>query len=159
MKTATNTDTKTSSAPVAKALSSVLGNSYALLGQLHTAHWNVEGPDFFSLHTAFQAQYEELFIAIDDIAERIRAIGSFAPGGLKTLASLSTISELPIEEIPSKDYVAHLVECHEIVSQSLISARNLAEEKGDLQTQDLMIGRIQVHDKALWMLRAYLENR
>ncbi len=149
---------QTADSPVAKSLSHLLGNSYALLGQIHLAHWNVQGPAFFSLHDAFQKQYEELFVAIDDIAERIRAIGALSPGGLKTLASLSTITELPIEMIPSKDYVAHLIECHEIVVESAISARDVSEQNGDLQTQDLMIARIQVHDKALWMLRAYLEN-
>ena len=161
MKTDTAASAKSSTAtttPVVKALATVLGDSYALLGQTHVAHWNVEGPAFFSLHAAFQTQYEELFIAIDDIAERIRALGSYSPGGLKTLASLSSISELPIEKIPAKDYVAHLIECHETVITSVAKARDLAEDDGDLQTQDLMIARIQVHDKTLWMLRAFLKN-
>lgn len=161
MKTDTATSAKsstTAASPVVKALSTVLGESYALLGQIHLAHWNVEGPAFFSLHAAFQTQYEELFIAVDDVAERIRALGSYSPGGLKTLASLSSISELPVEKIPAKDYVAHLIECHEIVVGSAAKARDTSEQNGDLQTQDLMIARIQVHEKALWMLRAYLEN-
>ncbi len=158
MKTDTATSAKTTTAPVIKALATVLGDSYALLGQTHVAHWNVEGPAFFSLHAAFQTQYEELFVAIDEIAERIRALGSYSPGGLKTLASLSSISELPIEKIPAKDYVAHLIECHETVIASVAKARDLAEDDGDLQTQDLMIARIQVHDKTLWMLRAFLKN-
>ena len=161
MKTANTPATKAAdqkSAAVAKALGSLLGDSYALLGQLHVAHWNVEGPNFHSLHTAFQTQYEELFVAIDDIAERIRALGFFSPGGLKTLAALSSITELPIEEIPSKDYVAHLVECHEIVVETALKAREISEKEGDLETQALVIGRVQTHEKFLWMLRSHLKN-
>jgi starvation-inducible DNA-binding protein len=161
MKTANTSSTKTAenkSSAVAKSLGSLLGDSYALLGQLHVAHWNVEGPNFHSLHIAFQAQYEEVFVAIDEVAERIRALGAFSPGGLKTLAALSSISELPIEEIPSKDYVAHLVECHEIVVDTAMKTRDLAEKEGDLETQDLVIGRIRTHEKYLWMLRAHLKN-
>lgn len=156
--TTQGTSRQASESPVTKALSQLLGNSYALLGQIHLAHWNVQGPAFFSLHEAFQKHYEELFTAIDDIAERIRALGALSPGGLKHLASLSTITELPVERIPSKDYVAHLIECHEIVVESAVNARDVSEKNGDLQTQDLMISRIQVHDKILWMLRSYLEN-
>ncbi len=161
MKIANTSATKTTdnkSAAVTKALGSLLGDSYALLGQLHVAHWNVEGPNFHSLHTAFQAQYEEVFVAIDDVAERIRALGVFSPGGLKTLAALSSISELPIEEMPSKDYVAHLVECHETVVETAMKTRDIAEKEGDLETQDLVIGRIRTHEKYLWMLRAHLKN-
>ncbi|WP_411825514.1 Dps family protein [Luteolibacter sp. AS25] len=156
-KTATATKAK-STKPIVDSLKTVLADSYALLGQTHIAHWNVEGPAFFSLHAAFQTQYEELFIAVDDIAERIRGLDEYSPGGLKTLASLSSISELDAEAIPAKDYVAHLIECNEIVGASLRTARDTAAEKGDPQTEDLMIGRIQVHDKALWMLRSFLKN-
>lgn len=157
--TTTATATKaTSTAPIVKALKTALADSYALLGQTHIAHWNVEGLSFFTLHAAFQTQYEELFIAVDDIAERIRALDEYSPGGLKTLANLSSISELEAETIPAKDYVAHLIECNEIVGNSLRTARDQSVENGDPQTEDLMIARIQVHDKALWMLRSFLKN-
>lgn len=153
--TATKT---TNTKPIIQALRTVLADSYALLGQTHIAHWNVEGPAFFTLHTAFQTQYEELFTAVDDLAERIRGLGEYSPGGLKTLAELSSITELDAEEIPAKDYVAHLIECNEIVGASLRSARDVAAENGDPQTEDLMIARIQLHDKTLWMLRSFLKN-
>jgi starvation-inducible DNA-binding protein len=156
MKTISKTATK--SEPVIKGLTTLLADSYALLGQTHIAHWNVEGPAFFSLHTAFQSQYEELFTAVDEIAERLRALDVYAPGGLKTLAALSSISELAAEAIPSKDFVAHLIESHEIVVATGVSARKAAEDAGDLETQDLVIKRIQTHEKTLWMLRSFLKN-
>lgn len=156
MKTATKT-TKSNDA-VAKALSTVLADSYALLGQTHLAHWNVEGPAFFSLHAAFQTQYEELFTAIDELAERLRALDVLAPGGLKTLAALSSIGELPVEAIPSKDFVAHLIESHETTVESITALRDAAEKAHDLETQDLAIKRNQVHEKTLWMLRSFLKN-
>ena len=149
---------QTKANPIAKSLASLLGDSYALLGQTHLAHWNVEGPSFFSLHNAFQEQYEELFTAVDEIAERIRSLGDYAPGGLKTLASLSTVTELPVEKIPAKDYVAHLVECNETVVASAKATRDLAASSNDPETEDMMIARIQIHEKTLWMLRSFLQN-
>ncbi len=156
MKTAAHT--KKSTDAVTQGLATVLADSYALLGQTHLAHWNVEGPAFFSLHAAFQTQYEELFLAVDEIAERIRALDVLAPGGLKTLASLSSITELAAESMPAKDFVAHLIECHETVVESATGVRGAAEKAGDLETQDLMIKRIQTHEKTLWMLRSFLKN-
>jgi starvation-inducible DNA-binding protein len=156
MKTHTKKASKTDA--VVKGLTTLLADSYALLGQTHIAHWNVEGPAFFSLHTAFQTQYEELFTAIDDVAERIRGLDVLAPGGLKTLAALSSITELAAEPMPAKDFVAHLIEGHEIVVTNATEARKAAEEAGDLETQDLVIKRIQTHEKTLWMLRSFLKN-
>ncbi|NNM27949.1 MAG: DNA starvation/stationary phase protection protein, partial [Akkermansiaceae bacterium] len=79
---------------VVEALRQVVADSYALLGQTHLCHWNVRGPGFFALHTAFEAQYTELFTAIDEIAERVRALGSLAPGGLGNLAKMAGMKEL-----------------------------------------------------------------
>lgn len=143
--------------PVVAALNKLLAESYDLMAQTHLAHWNVEGPDFFQLHTAFQSQYEELFTAIDDIAERVRAIGSYAEGGLKPLASLSELSELSTGRLPAKDFVAHLVEAHEKISATAKTLETVAGEADDLETQDLAIGRRQVHQKTLWMLNSFLK--
>jgi len=143
---------------VTAGLSTLLADSYGLLGQTHLAHWNVEGPAFFQLHAAFQTQYEELFTAVDEIAERLRALDVLAPGGLKTLAALSSINELPVEKMPAKDFVAHLVECHETVLASAAAVRTASEQAGDLETQDLAIARAQSHQKTLWMLRSFLKN-
>lgn len=143
---------------IAAALSTLLGNSYSLMAQTHLAHWNVEGPAFFELHGAFQKHYEDLFEAIDEIAERIRAIDAYAPGGLKVLDKLATVSDVPTGAAPAKDFVAALVEGHETTSDSAKKVRDLAGEAGDLETQDLAIGRVQYHQKTLWMLKSYLKN-
>lgn len=153
----TTTSTSTNNA-VISGLKTFLADSYALMGQTHLAHWNVEGPAFFQLHTAFQAQYEELFEAVDDIAERIRALDALAPGGLKSLAALSRIAEMSSDAAPAKDFVAHLIDCHEVVLEGAFALRKTSEEAGDLETQDLVIGRIQTHQKTLWMLRSFLKN-
>ncbi len=149
---------KPETSAVTKGLKTLLADSYALMGQTHLAHWNVEGPAFFQLHTAFQTQYEELFTAIDDIAERLRALDVFSPGGLQTLASLSSISEMASGPAPAKDFVAHLIEAHETLVATAHALRESAGEAEDLETQDLAIGRIQTHQKTLWMLKSFLKN-
>ncbi|GAA5131257.1 DNA starvation/stationary phase protection protein [Luteolibacter yonseiensis] len=139
-------------------LAHLLADSYALLGQTQFAHWNVQGPAFFSLHTFLQTQYEELFLAVDEIAERLRALDVISPGGLKTLASLSAITELDVKAHPAKDLVAHLLAAHEILVDTAKALRDLAEKSGDAETQDLAIKRIQIHEKTIWMLRSFLKT-
>ena len=134
----------------------VVADTYALIGQTHLCHWNVRGPSFFSLHTAFEEQYNELFVAVDEIAERIRAKGALAPGGLAKLASMAGIEELA-EDASAKEMVQHLVRANEKLLGDLKSARDLADEFNDAETEDLMIARIQVHEKTVWMLRSFLE--
>jgi starvation-inducible DNA-binding protein len=150
--------TKQKSNEVIEGLQTVLADSYALMAQTHLAHWNVEGPNFFQLHVAFQAQYEELFSAIDELAERVRALDALAIGGLTNLAKGSRIQELAVESIPAKDFVAHLIECHEILVGNAHTLRQAAGTADDLETQDLIIGRLQVHQKTLWMLKSFLKN-
>lgn len=158
MSTTTTPAATAASSAVATALKTLLADSYALMAQTHLAHWNVEGPAFFQLHTAFQGNYEELFTAIDEIAERLRALDVLAPGGLATLAKLSKIHEFGTAAAPAKDFVAHLIEGHEQVAASATAVREAAGEAGDLETQDLAIGRIQTHQKTLWMLKSFLKN-
>jgi len=141
--------------PLVNALRQVVADSYALLGQIHICHWNVTGPGFFALHVAFEEQYTELFTAIDEIAERIRALGALAPGGLGSLAKASTVKEI-MEDAAAEEMVAHLVDTHQIVTQSLVAATKAAEDAADSESEDLMISRKQVHDKAIWMLKSYL---
>lgn len=142
---------------LSEALNLVLADSYALMGLTHLAHWNVEGPDFFPLHTAFQGQYEELFAAVDEIAERVRALDAYAIGGLGTLARTAGMEECQAP-MPQKDYVAALIVAHEKVIDDAARARDLAGEVNDLQSQDLMIGRLQAHEKTVWMLKSYLKH-
>ncbi|MGF1655378.1 MAG: Dps family protein [Verrucomicrobiales bacterium] len=157
MSNTTLASNKTSTETV-KALTQLLADSYALMGQTHLAHWNVEGPAFFTLHAAFQTQYEELFTAVDDLAERIRALDSYSPGGLKTFSQMSSITEMETGAAPAKDFVAHLIDGHEIVVAAAKTLRDSSAKEGDLETQDVAIGRIQIHEKTLWMLRSYLKN-
>ncbi|MFP4164954.1 MAG: Dps family protein [Chitinispirillaceae bacterium] len=142
--------------PVIDALRQVVADTYALIGQTHVCHWNVRGPSFFSLHAAFEEQYNELFLAADEVAERIRAKGATAPGGLSNLAKMAGIEEIE-ENASAQDMVKHLVRANEKVLADLKTARDRAGESGDSESEDLMIGRIRVHEKSVWMLKSYLE--
>ena len=141
---------------VVDGLNLVLADSYALMSLTHLAHWNVEGSDFFQLHQSFQKQYEELFEAIDEIAERVRALEAYAIGGLGTLAKVAQMEEFKSPS-PQKDYVAALIVAHEKVIDDATRTRDTAGEAGDLESQDLLIGRIASHQKTLWMLKSYLK--
>jgi starvation-inducible DNA-binding protein len=138
-----------------QSLRLVVADSYAVIGQAHLCHWNVRGPSFFSLHTAFEEQYTELFAAVDEIAERIRAKGALAPGGLATLAALADIPEIA-EDASAEQMVKHLLKSNEKLLVDLRAARDIASEDGDNESEDLMIARIQVHEKTAWMLKSYL---
>ena len=142
---------------VVDGLNLVLADSYALMALTHLAHWNVEGSHFFSLHEAFQTQYEELFEAVDEIAERVRALDAYAIGGLNTLARAADMDEFK-SPLPQRDYVAALIVDHEKLIDDAIVVRDNAGLANDLQTQDLMIKRLQVHEKTVWMLKSYLKN-
>jgi starvation-inducible DNA-binding protein len=141
---------------VTDALNLVLADSYALMALTHLAHWNVEGADFFPLHKAFQEQYENLFEAVDEVAERVRALEAYALGGLNTLCKVAQMDEFK-SPLPQKDYVAALIVAHEKVVDDAGRTRDLAGEVNDLQTQDLMIKRLDWHEKTLWMLKSYLK--
>lgn len=153
---ATATRNRQSSA-LTEALNLVLADTYSLMALTHLAHWNVEGRGFFQLHEAFGTQYTALFEAADEIAERIRALGDYAAGGLQTLGKLAGLEEFraPMSET---DTVSALITAHEKVIADTVRARTLAEQAGDLETQDLMIGRIQWHQKTVWMLRSFLKG-
>lgn len=136
-------------------LETLLADSYALMAQTHLAHWNVEGANFFGLHTAFQTQYEELFTAIDEIAERIRALGGYSPGGLAMLDQMSEIGGME-RKLDSNGYLTHLAKSHQILIDSAAKGRDAAGGAGDAETEDLFIARLQVHEKTLWMLKSAL---
>ena len=141
---------------VVDGLNLVLADSYALMSLTHLAHWNVEGPDFFQLHKAFQEQYEDLFEAVDEIAERVRALDAYAIGGLGLLARTAQMEEFR-SPMPQKDYVAALIVAHEKVVDDATRTRDTAGLANDLQTQDLLIKRLEFHEKTLWMLKSYLK--
>jgi starvation-inducible DNA-binding protein len=141
--------------PVVSALRQVVADSYAIIGQTHICHWNVRGPNFFSLHTAFEEQYTELFEAVDEIAERIRALGALAPGGLGNLAKMAGIKEVA-EDTTATKMVEHLIAANKTLVDDLVKARDAAAKFEDNETEDLMIARIQVHEKTIWMLESFL---
>lgn len=139
---------------VVKALSGVLADTYALAVKTHGAHWNVTGTGFFQLHDAFGVQYDALFTAADDLAERIRALGEAAPAGISVLAKLASIGGL------GNDHDGHtlakaLRDDHRTLSKMCSKALAIAEKAGDEATVDMMVGRIEAHDKTAWMLDAY----
>lgn len=141
---------------IAEVLRPVVADTYALMAQTHLCHWNVEGPSFFALHDAFEKQYTELFTAADDIAERIRALGDYSPGGLATLAEIANMNELP-EKANAEKMAASLIENHTKLIKDAAKAREVAAEAEDKETEDLMITRIQVHEKTVWMLKSFLK--
>lgn len=156
MATATSSSKSTTATPVVAALNQTLADSYVLMANTHYAHWNVEGAGFFTLHKAFHEHYEDLFEAVDELAERVRALDAYAVGGLSRFARDSGIDELS-SPMAAKDFVAALIEGHEKTATDLLSLRHAAEQAGDLETQDLAIKRIQTHQKTLWMLKSYLK--
>lgn len=141
---------------VVKALNLFLADSYALMAITHDAHWNVEGSDFFSLHEAFEKHYDDLFEAVDEVAERIRALDEYVTGGLGHFAKVSGIEEFKSPLAP-KDYVAGLIVAHEKTMADAATLRDAAGAVNDFETQDLAIGRIQWHQKTLWMLKSFLK--
>ena len=147
----------TRTAGLTKSLNQVLADSYALLSLTHLAHWNVEGPGFFALHTAFQTQYEELFVAIDEIAERIRALDAYAIGGLSTLAHAAQMKEFA-SPLAQDEYVLALIAANEKLVADAARARDIAGQANDAESQDLMIGRITLHQKTIWMLKSFLKG-
>ena len=153
--TTTGSKVKTDTA-VVKALNLLLADSYSLMANTHYAHWNVEGPGFFSLHKAFQEQYEHLFEAIDEIAERVRALDAYALGGLRNFSNESGIEELDTP-VSAKDYVASLTVAHEKTLSDAVAVRDAAGSVNDLETQDLAIKTIQWHQKTIWMLKSFLK--
>jgi starvation-inducible DNA-binding protein len=138
-----------------EALARLLGDTAALASKTQGYHWNVTGPHFSSLHALFEAQYDALAEATDEVAERIRALGRPAPTGLSALLKLSAIAEET--GAPTwREMLERLAEGHEQAATSARAVIALAQERGDEASADLAIGRIHEHDKAAWMLRATL---
>lgn len=152
----TSQSTSSNKSKVIEALRQVVADTYAVLGQTHICHWNVRGFSFFALHDAFEQQYTELFTAVDEIAERVRALGSLAPGGLGNLSKIAGMKEIK-EDATASEMVRHLSANNRALVKNLEKARDLAGNSGDSETEDLMISRIQVHEKTIWMLDSFLE--
>jgi starvation-inducible DNA-binding protein len=141
---------------IAQGLSHLLADSYTLYLQTHAFHWNVEGPMFNTLHLMFMEQYNELWLALDMIAERIRALDFVAPGSYKEFAQLTSIAE--VAGAPeAMTMVSILAEGHAAVASTARKLFPIAEAANDQVTVDLLTQRLQVHEKTNWMLRVLLK--
>lgn len=141
---------------IADGLSHLMADTYTLYLKTHNFHWNVTGPMFNTLHLMFEAQYNELWLAVDQIAERIRALGFPAPGTYKEFAKLSSIPEA--EGVPSaEEMIQQLVEGQEAVARTARQSFPAVDDAHDESTADLLTQRMQVHEKSAWMLRSLLQ--
>jgi starvation-inducible DNA-binding protein len=142
---------------IADGLSRLLADTYTLYLKTHYFHWNVTGPMFQTLHLMFETQYTELALAVDLIAERIRALGFPAPGSYTEYAKLSSIPETT--GVPkATEMIKLLVEGQEAVCRTARSIYAVAEKASDEPTADLLTQRLQLHEKTAWMLRSLLDQ-
>lgn len=141
---------------IAAGLSKLLADSYSLYLMTHNFHWNVTGPHFNTLHTMFMAQYTEQWGALDLIAERIRALGEYAPGTYTELTKLTSIQEVHGTH-KAMDMVRHLVKAQEATAKTARKMFTLLDKANDQPTADLLTQRLDVHEKTAWMLRSLLE--
>ncbi len=142
---------------IAAGLARLLADSYTLYLKTHNFHWNVKGPMFNTLHVMFEQQYNELALAVDEIAERIRALGVAAPGSYARFAELTGIREET--GVPkAEEMIAQLVADQETVVRTAREVFPLAAAANDEPSADLLTQRMQAHEKTAWMLRSMLEN-
>lgn len=141
---------------VAEALNATLADTYALYLKTHAYHWNVTGPQFHTLHVMFEEQYREMWAALDEIAERVRALGVFAPSSGKALSELSAIDNADAQPPAATEMITRLLEGHETLIKRGRDGLAIAEEAGDAASADLLTVRIQTHEKTAWMLRSML---
>ena len=142
---------------IAEGLSRLLADSYTLYLKTHNFHWNVTGPMFSTLHILFEQHYTELATAVDEIAERIRALGVAAPGSYRQFGELSSIPEET--GVPgAEEMIRQLVQGQEAVVRTARSVFPIVESANDEPSADLLTQRMQIHEKNAWMLRSLLEN-
>jgi starvation-inducible DNA-binding protein len=149
--------TKKDREKIADGLSRLLADSFTLYLKTHNFHWNVTGPMFNTLHVMFMEQYTELWTALDEIAERIRALGFPAPGTYREFAKLTVIKESE-GKVSAEDMIRQLVAGQEAVVKTARSVFPLVDKAADEPSADLLTQRMQIHEKNAWMLRSLLEN-
>ncbi|HEY0335580.1 MAG TPA: Dps family protein [Stenotrophomonas sp.] len=144
---------------IADGLSGYLADAYTLYLKTHNFHWNVTGPMFNSLHTMFETQYTEQWTALDDVAERIRALGYNAPGSYGEFVRLTSIAEEPglSDSADWREMVRQLVTGNEAVCRTARKVLSTADNAGDDPSVDLLTQRLQTHEKYAWMLRSLLQ--
>ena len=148
--------TDQSTSPVVEQLSGLLANSNVLYVKTHNYHWNVIGPMFSTLHMLFETQYTELALAVDEIAERIRALGAYAPGSLAAFTELATVRE-ETGHPDAVQMIRNLLSDQEAVVAVAQNVIKTAEVAGDQASADLATRRMDIHQKNAWMLRSHLE--
>jgi starvation-inducible DNA-binding protein len=139
----------------AAALNGFLADTYLLMAKTQACHWNATGPGFIGMHELTEKQYQELFAAVDELGERVRALGSKAPTGLGEILSLGSLDELEGDVDVSRAFRTLAEDNADLAAR----ARDLAEaadEADDLATHDMLVHRIEVHEKAAWLLRSHL---
>ena len=141
-------------AQLVEHLVDVLSDTYILAIKTHGYHWNVTGPLFPQLHAQFGDQYEALFEAADDLAERIRALDFPAPGSTEAFRANTVVKEATGQPLSAPAIIKDLLASHEAVRARIEDARAVADKVGDKATEDMLIGRLEAHDKVIWMLRA-----
>lgn len=140
---------------IADGLANLLADSYLLYLKTHNFHWNVTGPMFVTLHELFEEHYTELAAAIDEIAERIRALGSYAPGSFSQFKELASIDE-ETGTPEAHEMVQQLIQGQEAVVRTARKVLPVAADADDEPTVDLLTQRMQIHEKNAWMLRSLL---
>ena len=139
--------------PVVKALEQALADTYTLALKTQNYHWNVVGPNFVGLHNLFEEHYTDGYAAADELAERIRALGAAAPGGLRAFQEITKIADAK-EGVDAKAMIDDLIDSHAAVVATLKTGVDVAENADDPATADMLTGRVTAHDKAAWMLRS-----
>jgi len=143
---------------VSAQLSKLLADEYVLYTKTRNAHWNVEGPDFHSMHLFFESQYEQLDEIMDSVAERIRMLGHYAPAKLKSFLQLTHLAELTERTNDSLGFIRELTEDHESIIEFIRGNINpFANDYKDLGTSDFITGLMEDHEKMAWMLRSHLK--
>lgn len=142
---------------IAEGLSRLLADSYTLYLKTHNFHWNVTGPMFSTLHLLFETHYTELALAVDEIAERIRALGVNAPGSYKQFAELTSIAEETATP-SAEEMIKQLIVGQETVTRTARSIFPLVDSVNDEASADLLTQRMQVHEKNAWMLRSLIDH-
>ena len=144
---------RTNESAVIQEMQKVLVDTYALYFKTHSYHWNVEGMHFHTLHALFEQHYTEMWEAIDEIAERLRALGVYAPINYEEITKGSSIKQ--DSSVPeAKEMLSNLVNGHESLVKTLKDALNVAQDNSDEVTSDVCLARLQLHEKTLWMLKS-----
>lgn len=142
---------------IADELAKLLADEYVLYTKTRKAHWNIEGADFYAVHKFFEAQYEQIDEIIDQVAERIRSLGHYAPATLKSFLELTHLTEMSDTKNDSQGFIKELLEDHESVIITLRENINpFAEKYGDAGTSDFITGLMEIHEKMAWFLRSHL---